>query len=103
MIREHINDIASALKSINVNPEERDLLISLVRNRTRSANLSALTVRQKLNLSYVPRWVIVPMMRQQSVADHSWRVGVIAGELAFRVQAMGWEHRTHGGSLRPRP
>jgi hypothetical protein len=38
-----------------------------------------------LNLSYVPRWVIVPMMRAQSVAEHSWRVAVIASELAARL------------------
>lgn len=35
-----------------------------------------------LRLADVPRWVIVPMKRRQSVAEHSFRVAVIAGELA---------------------
>ena len=35
-----------------------------------------------LCLSYVPRWVIVPMLRDQNVADHSWRVAIIAYRLA---------------------
>jgi len=42
-------------------------------------------IRARLNLSYVPRWVIVPMMRQQSVADHSFRVAVIVTELLARI------------------
>lgn len=37
---------------------------------------------QTLRLSFVPRWVIVPMMRQQTVAEHSWRVAIIAGGMA---------------------
>lgn len=44
---------------------------------------------QILRLSYVPRWVIVPMMRQQSVAEHSWRVAVIAMELSGKL---GWNY-----------
>jgi 5'-deoxynucleotidase YfbR-like HD superfamily hydrolase len=42
-------------------------------------------IRTKLNLSYVPRWVIVPMTRPQSVAEHSWRVAAIAMELGERL------------------
>ena len=30
-----------------------------------------------LNISYVPRWTIVPMLREQSVSDHTYRVMVI--------------------------
>ncbi len=45
-----------------------------------------MTLREMLNLSYVPRWAVVPMLRPQSVADHSWRVAVIANELAFRMR-----------------
>lgn len=38
-----------------------------------------------LNLSNVPRWSIVPRLREQSVADHTFRVAVIAWELAERL------------------
>ena len=38
-----------------------------------------------LALSYVPRWGIVPMLRDQSVADHSFRTAVIFVELADRM------------------
>lgn len=34
-----------------------------------------------LNLSYVKRWVVAPMLREQSVAEHTFRVMVIALEL----------------------
>lgn len=39
-----------------------------------------------LNLSNVPRWGIVPRLKEQSVADHTFRVMVIAWELADRVR-----------------
>lgn len=35
-----------------------------------------------LRLSYVPRWTIIAMGRQQSVAEHSYRVAVISAALA---------------------
>jgi len=35
-----------------------------------------------MRLSIVPRWTIVPMNRHQSVAEHSFRVAVIALEIA---------------------
>lgn len=38
-----------------------------------------------LALSYVPRWTIVPHSRPQSVGDHTFRVAVIAMELAVRT------------------
>lgn len=38
-----------------------------------------------LALSHVPRWVIVPRFKEQSVADHSFRVAVIYLELCFRL------------------
>lgn len=38
-----------------------------------------------LNLSNVPRWGIVPRFKDQSVADHTFRVAVIAWELADRL------------------
>jgi hypothetical protein len=34
-----------------------------------------------LNLSYVPRWTIVSMLRPQSVAEHSFRVATIVAAL----------------------
>ena len=40
-----------------------------------------MNLKDRLTLSYVPRWTIVPMMRQQSVADHSFRVAMITIEL----------------------
>lgn len=45
----------------------------------------ALGLRSKLNLTYVPRWTIVPMMRHQSVAEHSFRVALIAQDLGWRI------------------
>lgn len=45
----------------------------------------SLPLRDLLRLSYVPRWVIVPMTREQNVADHSWRVAVIGREIAKRL------------------
>ena len=42
-------------------------------------------VTDLLALSHVPRWTIVSHSRPQSVADHSFRVCVIAVELAERL------------------
>lgn len=39
-----------------------------------------------LALSYVPRWAIVNHSRFQSVADHTFRVLVIAQELSYRLR-----------------
>lgn len=39
--------------------------------------MSVDSVRNLLSLSYVPRWSIVPMLRQQYVAEHSFRVAAI--------------------------
>lgn len=39
-----------------------------------------------LALSHVPRWSIVPTYRDQSVADHSFRVVVILADLCRRVK-----------------
>lgn len=40
-----------------------------------------------LHLSYVKRWVVAPTHREQSVAEHSFRVAIISGELAKQT---GW-------------
>jgi len=37
-----------------------------------------------LLLTYVPRWGIIPMARPESVAEHTFRVAVIAFEIAQR-------------------
>lgn len=37
--------------------------------------------RDRLNLSYVQRWIVAPTYRTQSVADHTFRVMVIARQL----------------------
>lgn len=39
-----------------------------------------------LSLSHVPRWVIVPRLKDQSVADHSYRVAIITMELCSRLE-----------------
>lgn len=49
-------------------------------------------VLKLLRLSYVPRWVIVPMSRPQTVADHTFRVALIALKL---VESKAWS----GGSI----
>lgn len=56
-----------------------------------SASSLPRNLREALNLSYVPRWAIVPMMRQQTVTDHCWRVAMIASHLAARVGTPGVE------------
>lgn len=38
-----------------------------------------------LNLCHVPRWSIVPVIRPQSVAEHTFRVAVIANALTTRA------------------
>lgn len=40
---------------------------------------------ETLRLTYVPRWNIVPVSRPQTVAEHSWRVGIIAASLASKL------------------
>jgi 5'-deoxynucleotidase YfbR-like HD superfamily hydrolase len=42
-----------------------------------------------LNLSHVPRWSIVPHLRPQSVAEHSFRVAAIALEIAHQLNPPG--------------
>jgi 5'-deoxynucleotidase YfbR-like HD superfamily hydrolase len=42
-------------------------------------------LKDLLQLSYVPRWVITPVNRQQTVAEHSFRVAVIAWSIARRI------------------
>ena len=41
--------------------------------------------RDLLNLSYVKRWVIAPLHREQSVAEHSFRVAVLVRGLAYHL------------------
>lgn len=38
-----------------------------------------------LHLSYVKRWVVAPTHREQSVAEHSYRVAIIAMHLAMAL------------------
>lgn len=38
-----------------------------------------------LDLSYVPRWCVVPIARPQSVAEHSYRVAVIAMDICRKI------------------
>jgi 5'-deoxynucleotidase YfbR-like HD superfamily hydrolase len=42
-----------------------------------------------LHLSIVPRWSVVPVLRQQSVAEHAYRVAVIALEIADKMNKKG--------------
>lgn len=56
-----------------------------------------------LALSYVPRWSIVARTREQSVADHTFRVCVILCELAAHMDiALSWSDlwyaMTHDGA-----
>lgn len=46
-------------------------------------------LKDLLNLSHVPRWCITPVARQQSVAEHSFRVAAIIMELAERMCELG--------------
>lgn len=42
-----------------------------------------------LDLAHVPRWSRVPLLRPQSVAEHSFRVGAIALEICRRLNHFG--------------
>ena len=44
-----------------------------------------MNIHQKLRLSNIPRWTMVNTTRQQSVAEHSYNVTLIAMELAKRM------------------
>lgn len=48
--------------------------------------------RDMLNLSYVQRWVIMPTNRPQSVAEHSYRVAIIAMALLDHCSIPGREY-----------
>jgi 5'-deoxynucleotidase YfbR-like HD superfamily hydrolase len=48
-----------------------------------------------LHLSHVPRWTITPMSKPQSVAEHSFRVGVIAVEIFRRLERYTAPHTPH--------
>lgn len=43
-------------------------------------------ITDALALSHVPRWAIVPHTRLQSVADHSFRVAIIADEIRRKAK-----------------
>lgn len=42
-------------------------------------------ITDALALSHIPRWVIVPLIRSQSVAEHSFNVAMIASEIMQRA------------------
>lgn len=46
----------------------------------------------------MPRWTIVPLLRSQSVAEHSWAVAIIAMELAKKM-GVGTEEIAHRAVL----
>ena len=49
-------------------------------------------ITDALSLSHVPRWVVVPMLRTQTVAEHSFNVAMIAQELMSRNPAITSHH-----------
>lgn len=46
-------------------------------------------LREALKLSHVPRWGIIDKFKEQSVADHSYRVAIIAMELGEWLEEKG--------------
>lgn len=46
---------------------------------------------QTRRLSFVPRWVVIPTIRKQNVAEHSFHVVVIADQL-LKMHQMGGVH-----------
>lgn len=56
-------------------------------------------LRNMINLSFVQRWIIVPMLRRDSVAEHSYRVAAIAEFLADRLEQHD-DHKTKLDRLR---
>ena len=52
-----------------------------------------------MRLSFVPRWIVVPTIRKQNVAEHSFRVAVLcedlvrkhewSGDRAFKLRVLG--------------
>lgn len=54
--------------------------------------------RDCLNMSYVQRWVIAPMLRTQSVAEHTFRVMVLVRVLVASLIDQGYNSRYGNGT-----
>lgn len=52
--------------------------------------VNALTLEEKLRTGAVRRWHIVPMAREQSIAEHMYRVTVIAEEILRVLGRFDW-------------
>jgi 5'-deoxynucleotidase YfbR-like HD superfamily hydrolase len=52
----------------------------------------SLVLADQLRASHVKRWHIVQTARQQTLAEHSFNVAAIAGELAVKMQWVGLMH-----------
>lgn len=49
------------------------------------SDLYDFTLEESLRLSYIKRWAIIEMSRQQSVAEHSWNVAAISMAICKRA------------------
>jgi 5'-deoxynucleotidase YfbR-like HD superfamily hydrolase len=47
--------------------------------------MNKLTLRQKLRAGHVKRWQIVRVAREQTIAEHMYKVNLIANELSMRI------------------
>lgn len=54
--------------------------------------MAALTLTEKLRAGHVRRWHIVALSREQTVADHMHRVGVIAEEILTLLGLFSWDN-----------
>ncbi|MBT9158765.1 MAG: hypothetical protein DDT26_00012 [Dehalococcoidia bacterium] len=59
-----------------------------------------MNVNEKLRLGHVRRWHIVAVSREQTVADHSHRVGVITEEILRILGIFNWNSNTTLNAMR---
>src|SRR5688572_6730086 len=53
--------------------------------------MAAMTLEQKLRSGHVRRWHIVAVSREQTIADHMHRVGILTEEILTILGRFSWE------------
>lgn len=73
MAQDQLEDPGSGVDVAPTPPADRNAY-----RRTAESDLDLSDLEALIRLCHVPRWVTVPMARPQSVAEHSFRVAIIA-------------------------